>query len=71
VNLVSLHVIDRMADLSWRGVSLVQALKLLCAALTLAGVRRARRAQEAIAGGRCADAPRAPGVTAGPGGQPT
>jgi hypothetical protein len=43
VNLVSLHTIDRIADLSWQGVSLVQALKLGCAALTLEGIRRARR----------------------------
>jgi hypothetical protein len=48
VNLVSLHVIDRIADLSWHGLSLVQALKLGCAALTLQGVRRARRAQGEI-----------------------
>jgi len=45
VNLVSLHAVDRMVDLSWHGVSLVQALKLVCAAMTLEGVRRARRAQ--------------------------
>jgi len=44
-NLVSLHAVDRMVDLSWHGVSLVQALKLVCAAMTLEGVRRARRAQ--------------------------
>jgi hypothetical protein len=43
VNLVSLHAIDKLADLSWHGVSLVQALKLACAALTLEGVRRLRR----------------------------
>jgi len=48
VNLVSLHVIDRIADLSWHGLSLIQALKLACAALTLQGVRRARRAQGEI-----------------------
>ena len=43
VNVVSLHVIDRVADLSWHGVSLVQALKLGCAAMTLQGVRKMRR----------------------------
>jgi signal transduction histidine kinase len=43
VNLVSLHVIDKVADLSWHGVSLVQALKLGCATMTLLGVRRVRR----------------------------
>jgi high-affinity Fe2+/Pb2+ permease len=35
VNLVSWHPIDRVADLSWHGLTLVQALKLGCAALTL------------------------------------
>ena len=43
VNLVSLHVIDKVADLSWHGVSLVQALKLACGAMTLLGVRRMRQ----------------------------
>ena len=43
VNLVSLHAIDRVADLSWHGVSLVQALKLGCAVMTLVGVCRMRR----------------------------
>ena len=43
VNLVSLHAIDKLADLSWHGVSLVQSLKLACAAMTLQGVRRLRR----------------------------
>ena len=38
VNLVSLHVIDQVADLSWHGLTLVQALKLGCAAMTLRGV---------------------------------
>jgi NO-binding membrane sensor protein with MHYT domain len=38
VNLVSLHAIDQIADLSWRGLSLVQALKLGCTAMTLGGV---------------------------------
>jgi hypothetical protein len=42
-NLVSLHAIDKVADLSWHGASLVQALKLGCAAMTLLGVRRMRR----------------------------
>lgn len=44
VNLLSLHAIDRIADLSWRGVSLVQSLKLGCAIMTLQGVLHARRA---------------------------
>ena len=43
VNLVSLHAIDKVADLSWHGVSLVQALKLGCAAMTLIGVCRMQR----------------------------
>jgi hypothetical protein len=43
VNLVSLHVIDKVADLSWHGLTLVQALKLGCAATTLQGVVSARR----------------------------
>jgi len=43
VNVVSLHAIDRVADLSWHSVSLVQALKLGCAAMTLQGVRKMRR----------------------------
>lgn len=38
VNLVSLHAIDKVADLSWHGLTLVQALKLGCAAMTLRGV---------------------------------
>lgn len=33
VNLVSLHAIDRVADFSWHGVTVVQSLKLVCAAL--------------------------------------
>jgi len=45
LNLVSLHAIDRIANLSWHGLSLVQGLKLGCAALTLPGVRHARRGQ--------------------------
>jgi len=44
VNLVSLHTIDKVADLSWHGLTLVQALKLGCAAVILEGLRRARRA---------------------------
>ncbi len=44
VNLVSLHTIDKLAQLSWHGVSLVRALKLGGAALTLYGVCRARQA---------------------------
>ena len=47
VNLVSWHPIDRVADLSWHGLTLVQALKLSCAALTLVPYARtaARKAQ--------------------------
>jgi hypothetical protein len=41
VNLVSLHVIDQVAGLAWHGLTLVQALKLTCAALVVRGVRRA------------------------------
>ena len=37
VNLLSLHTIDQVADLSWHGLSVVQALKLACAAVTLRG----------------------------------
>ena len=40
VNLVSLHVIDKLADLSWHGLTLVQALKLGCSAIILRGARR-------------------------------
>ena len=43
VNLVSLHVVDRIADLSWHGITLVQALKTGCAAMTLRGVVIATR----------------------------
>ena len=49
-NLVSLHAIDRIAHLSWHGLSLVQGLKLGCAALTLQGIRRARRGQNPTPG---------------------
>jgi hypothetical protein len=47
VNLVSWHPIDMVADLSWHGLTLVQALKLGCAALTLVPYARnaARKAQ--------------------------
>jgi hypothetical protein len=41
VNLVSWHQIDTIAGLSWHGLLLVQALKLVCAACTLRGVQRA------------------------------
>jgi len=44
-NLVSLHAVDRFADLSWRGITLVQALKLACALLILIGIHTARRAE--------------------------
>jgi hypothetical protein len=42
VNLVSWHAIDKVADLSWHGLTLVQALKLGCAAMVLLGVRKGR-----------------------------
>jgi hypothetical protein len=42
VNLVSWHVIDKVADLSWHGLTLAQALKLGCAAVALAGAQKAR-----------------------------
>ena len=45
VNLMSLHAIDKVADLSWRGLTLVQALKLGCAVMTLRGVVIACREQ--------------------------
>jgi hypothetical protein len=47
VNLVSWHPIDKVADLSWHGLTLVRALKLGCAALTLVPCLKnaARRAQ--------------------------
>jgi hypothetical protein len=41
VNLVSLHAIDRIADLSWHGLTLIQALKLGCAGMAALGVRQA------------------------------
>ena len=44
VNLVSWHTIDQVADLSWQGLTFVQALKLGCATMILEGLRRARRA---------------------------
>ena len=43
VNLVSLHAIDRIADLSWHGLTIVQALKLGCSAMILRGVVIASR----------------------------
>jgi hypothetical protein len=41
VNLLSLHQIDRIADLAWHGLSLVQVLKLVCTTLIFSGVQRA------------------------------
>lgn len=41
VNLLSFHWIDEYAGLSWQGVTLVEALKLLCAAAALKGVGKA------------------------------
>lgn len=43
VNLVSLHAIDRVAELSWHGMSLVQAMKLGCAAMAVQGMRTRHR----------------------------
>jgi hypothetical protein len=43
VNLVSLHGIDKVAGLSWHGLTLVQALKTGCASMTLRGVASACR----------------------------
>jgi hypothetical protein len=40
VNLLSLHAIDQAANLSWHGLTLVQALKLACAGLTWYAVSR-------------------------------
>jgi hypothetical protein len=45
VNLLSLHAIDRVADLSWHGLSVVQALKLACALMVSQGVRKAKGVQ--------------------------
>ena len=43
VDLLSFHSIDKYAGLSWHGISLVEALKFLCAAATLKGVYQARQ----------------------------
>jgi hypothetical protein len=43
VNLLSLHSIDNYAGLSWHGITLIGAFKLLCAAATLLSVFRARQ----------------------------
>jgi hypothetical protein len=43
VNLLSLHAIDKFAGLSCLGVSLVEALKFVCAAATLKGVWQVRQ----------------------------
>jgi hypothetical protein len=43
VDLLSLHSIDKIAGLSWLGVTLVESLKLVCAAATLKGVWQARQ----------------------------
>jgi hypothetical protein len=40
VNLLSLHAIDQIAERSWHGLALIQALKLGCAGLTLRGICR-------------------------------
>lgn len=42
VNLLSWHVFDQVADLSWHGWTLVQTLKLACAAMTWYGLRPER-----------------------------
>ena len=41
VSLMSLHAIDRIADLSWHGLTIVQTLKLACASLVLYAMRKA------------------------------
>jgi hypothetical protein len=41
VNLVSLHMIDSIAMLSWQGFTFIQLLKMICAILILIGVHRA------------------------------
>jgi hypothetical protein len=38
INLLSFHSIDKYAGLSWQGVTLIEALKFVCAAATLVGV---------------------------------
>lgn len=43
INLLSLHSLDKYAGISWQGVTLVEALKLLCAIATLRAVCQARR----------------------------
>ena len=44
VNLVSLHSIDQLANLSWHGVTLIQSLKLACAAVLAVAALRIRPA---------------------------
>lgn len=43
VNLLSFHSMDNIARLSWLGITLVESLKLVCAAATLKGVWQARQ----------------------------
>lgn len=43
VNLLSFHSLDAYAGISWLGVTLVEALKFVCAAGTLGGTWQARR----------------------------
>jgi hypothetical protein len=38
INLLSFHSIDKYAGLSWQGVTLIEALRFVCAAATLLGV---------------------------------
>ncbi len=41
VNLLSLHAVDSVLALAWHDLTLIQSLKMVCAALTLYGIRRA------------------------------
>ena len=43
VNLLSFHSIDEYTGLSWHGVTLIEAMKCVCAAATLRGVLQARQ----------------------------
>ena len=52
VNLISWHPIDNIADRCWHGLTLVQALKLGCAAMTLLAVRKAAGSSAVILVGK-------------------
>ena len=43
VNLISLHSVDRVASLTWHGVSVARAIKLACVATILLALYRMRR----------------------------